>query len=121
MSNEILAMRGVPLTYETVREWCLKFGCGHSFFEADGLGRLDPANLVVSFANVRNNRPIDCPAPPTFQADPLEQSLSDWRFASSPPRLQGFPLSAVNCSHIPAMSESSNILFLSSSSSHSSP
>ncbi len=24
--EEMLAMRGVVLTYETVREWCLKFG-----------------------------------------------------------------------------------------------
>src|SRR5882672_1273551 len=24
--EEMLAMRGVALTYETVREWCLKFG-----------------------------------------------------------------------------------------------
>ena len=24
--EEMLAMRGVSLTYETVREWCLKFG-----------------------------------------------------------------------------------------------
>ena len=24
--EELLAMRGVSLTYETVREWCLKFG-----------------------------------------------------------------------------------------------
>jgi putative transposase len=24
--EEILAMRGVALSYETVREWCLKFG-----------------------------------------------------------------------------------------------
>ena len=24
--EEIMAMRGVTLTYETVREWCLKFG-----------------------------------------------------------------------------------------------
>jgi len=24
--EELLAMRGVALTYETVREWCLKFG-----------------------------------------------------------------------------------------------
>jgi putative transposase len=24
--EEILAIRGVTLTYETVREWCLKFG-----------------------------------------------------------------------------------------------
>ena len=28
--EEILAMRGVILTYETVREWCLKFGQGYA-------------------------------------------------------------------------------------------
>jgi transposase-like protein len=27
--EEILATRGVTLTYETVREWCLKFGHSH--------------------------------------------------------------------------------------------
>ena len=28
--EEMLAMRGVVLTYETVREWCLKFGQTHA-------------------------------------------------------------------------------------------
>jgi putative transposase len=36
--EEMLAMRGVALTYETVREWCLKFG---KFF-ANGLRRRSP-------------------------------------------------------------------------------
>jgi putative transposase len=36
--EEILAMRGVALTYETVREWCLKFGQTY----ANGLRRKSP-------------------------------------------------------------------------------
>jgi putative transposase len=36
--EEMLAMRGVVLTYETVREWCLKFGQTY----ANGLRRKSP-------------------------------------------------------------------------------
>jgi putative transposase len=36
--EEMLAMRGVALTYETVREWCLKFGQTY----ANGLRRKSP-------------------------------------------------------------------------------
>src|SRR5260370_420751 len=36
--EEMLAMRGVALTYETVREWCLKFGQTY----ANGLRRGSP-------------------------------------------------------------------------------
>jgi putative transposase len=36
--EEMLAMRGVSLTYETVREWCLKFGQTY----ANGLRRKSP-------------------------------------------------------------------------------
>jgi putative transposase len=36
--EEMLAMRGVALTYETVREWCLKFGQTY----ANGLRRRSP-------------------------------------------------------------------------------
>src|SRR5258706_8344682 len=36
--EEILAMRGVSLSYETVREWCLKFGQTY----ANGLRRRSP-------------------------------------------------------------------------------
>jgi len=36
--EEMLAMRGVALTYETVREWCLKFGQPY----ANGLRRRSP-------------------------------------------------------------------------------
>ena len=35
---EIMAVRGVALTYETVREWCLKFGQTY----ANGLRRKRP-------------------------------------------------------------------------------
>ena len=41
--EEILDMRGVSLSYETIREWCLKFGQTY----ANGLRRLSP-------------RPADC-------------------------------------------------------------
>lgn len=34
----MLAMRGVKLSYETIREWCLKFGQGY----ANGLRRRSP-------------------------------------------------------------------------------
>jgi len=36
--EEMLAMRGVSLSYETVREWCLKFGQAY----ANGLRRRSP-------------------------------------------------------------------------------
>ena len=36
--EEMLAMRGVSLSYETVREWCLKFGQTY----ANGLRRKSP-------------------------------------------------------------------------------
>jgi putative transposase len=36
--EEMLAMRGVTLSYETVREWCLKFGQNY----ANGLRRKSP-------------------------------------------------------------------------------
>src|SRR5438132_744362 len=36
--EEILAMRGVAVSYETVREWCLKFGQTY----ANGLRRKSP-------------------------------------------------------------------------------
>ena len=36
--EEMLAMRGVSLSYETVREWCLKFGQTY----ANGLHRKSP-------------------------------------------------------------------------------
>src|SRR3981081_4554539 len=36
--EEMLAMRGVALTYETVREWCLKFGQAY----ANGLRHKSP-------------------------------------------------------------------------------
>jgi len=36
--EEMLAMRGVVLTYETVREWCLKFGQSY----ANNLRRRSP-------------------------------------------------------------------------------
>ena len=36
--EEMLAMRGVSLSYETVREWCLKFGQAY----ANGLHRRSP-------------------------------------------------------------------------------
>jgi hypothetical protein len=36
--KELLAMRGVALSYETVREWCLKFGQAY----ANGLRRRSP-------------------------------------------------------------------------------
>jgi putative transposase len=36
--EELLAMRGVSLSYETVREWCLKFGQTY----ANGLRRKSP-------------------------------------------------------------------------------
>jgi putative transposase len=36
--EEMLAMRGVALSYETVREWCLKFGQTY----ANGLRRRSP-------------------------------------------------------------------------------
>ena len=38
MSKEMMASRGVALTYETVREWCLKFGQTY----ANGLRRRSP-------------------------------------------------------------------------------
>jgi putative transposase len=44
--EEMLAMRGVSLSYETFREWCLKFGQTY----ANGLRRKSPrpaSNLVV--------------------------------------------------------------------------
>jgi putative transposase len=39
--EEMLAMRGVALTYETVREWCLKFG--QTYANAYVTSLLDPA------------------------------------------------------------------------------
>ena len=36
--EEMLAMRGVTLSYETIREWCLKFGQAY----ANGLRRRSP-------------------------------------------------------------------------------
>ena len=37
--EEMLAMRGVALSYETIREWCLKFGQSY----ANDLRRKSPA------------------------------------------------------------------------------
>src|ERR1700737_2838070 len=66
--EEMLAMPGVALTYETVREWCLKFG--HTY--ANGLRRKSPRpggqwHLDEVFLKI-NGRPI-----------PLACSRSGWR------------------------------------------
>jgi putative transposase len=41
--EEMLAMRGVSLSYETVREWCLKFGQTY----ANGLRHKGIVNLTI--------------------------------------------------------------------------
>jgi transposase-like protein len=49
--EEMLAMRGVVLTYETVREWCLKFG-----------SQLIQGNLVYAVASlVKMHRSVEMP------------------------------------------------------------
>jgi hypothetical protein len=42
--EEMLAMRGVSLSYETIREWCLKFGQSY----ANGLRRRAPRQRFLS-------------------------------------------------------------------------
>jgi transposase-like protein len=48
--EEMLAMRGVSLTYETVREWCLKFGQSYANClrrRAPRPGRLSQVNPFI--------------------------------------------------------------------------
>src|SRR5258705_8221478 len=47
--EEMLAMRGVALTYETVREWCLKFGQTY----ANDLRRRSPRPGAVQITRTR--------------------------------------------------------------------
>src|SRR5712671_6756674 len=47
--EEMLAMRGVALTYETVREWCLKFGQTKNRLEKRPMTLSSPASLSRSY------------------------------------------------------------------------
>jgi hypothetical protein len=67
--EEMLAMRGVAVTYETVREWCLKFGQTY----ANGLRHRAPRpgdrwHLDEVFIKINGRHPL-----------PLAGSRSGWR------------------------------------------
>jgi hypothetical protein len=65
--EEMLAMRGVSLSYETVREWCLKFGQTY----ANG--------LVTSFLNLATDGILmKCSSKSTDVSIPLASSGSGW-------------------------------------------
>src|SRR6266478_4484294 len=71
--EEMLAMRGVFLSYETVREWCLKFGQTY----ANGLRHRSP-RLATSGTWMR------CSSKSTDASLPLACSGSGWRCIGHP-------------------------------------
>ena len=63
MVEEMLAARGICVTYETVRQWAMKFGKGFSNRSANGL-RLAATNGIWMKSSFRlPENPTGCGAP----------------------------------------------------------